>query len=106
MGTIPILLTQDALDRLQALPEDAVIEGTLINDYYAVMGVSALQYALAGLGVWVFIEATRNRAYRFTNNCDVEIPRSDLPRVCLLNLGVIVFLIVSVGQCIFSLFLT
>ena len=106
MGTIPALLTQDALDRLQALPEDAVIEGTLINDYYAVMGVSALQYALAGLGVWVFIEATRNRAYRLTSNCDVELPRSELPRVCLLNFGVIIFLIISVGQCILSLFLT
>ena len=106
MGTIPALLTQDALERLQALPEDAVIEGTLINDYYAVMGVSDLQYALAGLGVWVFIEATRNRAYHLTNSCDVELPRSELPRVCLLNFGVIIFLIISIGQCILSLFLT
>ena len=106
MGTIPALLTQDALERLQALPEGAIIEGSLINDYYAVMGVSALQYALAGLGVWVFIEATRNRAYHLTSNCDVELPRSELPRVCLLNFGVIIFLIISVGQCILSLFLT
>lgn len=106
MGTIPILLTQDALERLQALPEGAIIEGSLINDYYAVMGLSAIQYILAGLGIWVIIEATRNRAYRFTNNCDVEIPRSELPKVCLLNFGVIVFLIISVGQCILSLFLT
>ena len=106
IGTIPALLTQDALERLQALPEDAVIEGTLINDYYAVMGVSAIQYILAGLGIWVFVEATRNRAYHLTNNCDVELSRSELPRVCLLNFGVIVFLIVSVGQCILSLFLT
>lgn len=106
VGTVPSLLTQDALERLQALPEDALIEGTLINDYYAVMSVSALQYALAGLGVWVFIEATRNRAYRFTDNCDVQLPRPDIARACLLNPGVIIFLIVSVGQCILSLFLT
>ena len=106
IGTIPALLTQDALERLQALPEGAIIEGSLINDYYAVMGVSAIQYILAGLGIWVFVEATRNRAYRLTNSCDVELHRSELPRVCLLNFGVIIFLIISVGQCILSLFLT
>jgi membrane protease YdiL (CAAX protease family) len=105
MGTIPAMLIQDSLERLQALPEDAMIEGSLINDYYLVMGVSTIQYILACAGVWVFISATKNRAYHVSNSCDEKLSLSDYPRVCLFNLGVIAFLIVGIGQCVLSLFL-
>ena len=105
IGTVPSLLTQDALERLQAMPEGTIPQGSLLNDYYAVMGVSVIQYGLAALGIWVFIKATKNGAYRFTNNCDERLQISDYPRVCFLNLGVIVFLIIGIGQCILSLFL-
>ena len=104
MGTVPSILIQEPLERLQALPTDAVIEGTLINDYYQVMGVSALQYGLAIAGVFVFINATKNKAYSVPNYCDERLEIRDYPRVCIFNIGVIAFLIIGVGQCVLSLF--
>jgi hypothetical membrane protein len=70
------------------------------------MGVSLLMYALAIIGIFVFIKAAKNRAFSITNNRDITLGGADYPRVCLFNLGVIAFLIVNIGQCISSLFLT
>lgn len=105
MGTIPSVLAQGSMDRLNALPEGALIEGNLILDYYIVMGVSLLQYALAIAGVVVFCVATSRKAYKVSRQCDISLPALSYPRVLFLNAGVIFFLVVTIAQCVASLFI-
>lgn len=105
MGSILPMLAQDSLNRLTELPEDAIIEGALLTDYYIVMGTTILQYGLAIAGIVVFILATIRRSYYVPNECDIEIPIINRPRVLLFNLGTICFFVFCILQCITNLFL-
>lgn len=104
MGTIPSLLTMNAYERLNSLPEDAIIEGNLIIDYYLVMFTSYLQIGLAIAGVVLLISAIRNHKIKFTDNNGLLLERKDYPRVVLLSFGSIAFLVVCITECILSLF--
>ena len=106
MGTIPSLLAQDSMDRLLALPEDAVIDGSMLSDYYIVLGVSGLQYTLAIAGIIVFWIATSRKAYSISQSCDIYIPTKDLARVVVLNAGSILFLVYHIAECISSILIT
>ena len=105
MGSVPAVLCQDSINRLNALPEGALIEGDLVADYYLVMGISAMQYLLAFAGVVIFIVATSRRTWSFSRECDIEIPVLSRPRVVVFNAGTIFFLIICLAQCLSSLFL-
>ena len=105
MGSIPSLLAQDSMNRISELPAGAPIEGSLIADYYIVMGLSLLQYGLAVAGIVVFIIATVKRSYSVPNECDIEIPAIKRPRVVFFNIGTICFVIFCIIQCILSLYL-
>ena len=105
VGSILPMLAQDSLNRLTELPEDAIIEGALLTDYYIVMGTTILQYGLAIAGIVVFVLATIRRSYYVPNECDIEIPIINRPRVLLFNLGTICFFVFCILQCITNLFL-
>ena len=105
MGSILPMLAQDSLNRLTELPVDAVIEGALLTDYYIVMGTTVLQYGLAIAGIVVFIIATVKRSYEIPNECDIEIPFVNRPRVVFFNIGTICFFIFCILQCIANMFL-
>ena len=104
MGTIPSLLTLDAYERLSSLPEDAMIQGNLIIDYYLVTFTSYLQIGLAIAGAIILINAIRKRKIEFTNNQSLVLDKKDYPRVVFLSFGSIAFLVVCIAECIFSLF--
>lgn len=106
MGTMPSLLLSDSIDRLNALDEDAILEGQHLIDALLVMGVSGLIYLFALAGAIIFIVATLKRAYRFSNECDIKMPFYRLPRVVLFNVGTLVFLIYCLLECFLSLFIT
>ena len=104
MGTIPALLTQDAMERINALPEDAMIQGSLLNDYFLIMFTSYVQMGLAIAGIVFLIRAIVKKQIHFRNECDIPLEKSDYPRVMILNVGAISFIIVCIAQCILSLF--
>lgn len=103
MGTVPALLLQDSLDRINALPEDALIEGEIVLDMLILSAYSSLQYALAIAGIIVFIIATVNRTYTVSDKCDIRIPSKNLPRVLVFNLGTLLFIIFCLLRCLTSL---
>lgn len=103
MGTVPAMLLQDSLDRINALPEDALIEGEIVLDMLILSAYSSLQYALAIAGIIVFIIATVNRTYTVSDECDIRIPSKNLPRVLVFNLGTLLFIIFCLIQCLTSL---
>lgn len=105
MGSILPMLAQDSMNRLAELPTDAMLEGSLIIDYYIVMGVTLIQYGFAIAGIIIFIVSTVKRSYEVPNECDIEIPFFKRPRVLFFNLGTICFFIFCIMQCISNLFL-
>ncbi len=102
MGTVPALLMQDSLNRINAaVEEDGLVAA---NDLLLVYGLSLLQYALAIVGVFVLIVATFKRAYSFSDEQDIRIPIIHRPRVLLLNFGTLLFITYFIANCILSLF--
>ncbi|MBQ8302074.1 MAG: CPBP family intramembrane metalloprotease [Clostridia bacterium] len=104
MGTIPAVLIQPALDRLNALDPEALIDGSTITDYMMIMGVSSLQYLLAIAGIVMAILAFRNKSWLIPDRCDINIPKKDRPRVIVFNLGTVLFLLFCLAECVMSLF--
>lgn len=104
MGSVPALLIQGSLDRLNALPEDAVIDGAIATDIILVNTVSLMQYGLALIGIVIFIIATLNRSYSFSNECDIKIPAINRFRVYFFNFGTLLFIAYFALQCYTSLF--
>ncbi len=105
-GTVPTLLLSDSIDRLTELGESAVSESEALNyfgDIMNVYGLVIMQYGFAIAGVFVFVYCTKHRLYSIPARSDIEIPLYRTPKVWILNLGVILFLIVSAGQFILSI---
>ena len=105
MGTVPALIAQESLDRLNATDPNAILEGQLLNDYYIVMGVTLIQYGLAIAGLVVFIVAVSKHSFTVPNECDIEIPPINRFRVTFFNIGTISFFVFCLLQCMASLFL-
>ena len=103
MGTVPAILLQDSLDRINALPEDALIEGELLLDMTILSAYSLLQYGLALAGIIILITATVNRTYRLSDRCEIKIPTKNLPRVLIFNIGTLLFITFCLVQCLMSL---
>ena len=103
MGSIPAILLNDSINRLNALPEDALLEGQTALDYMLVSAYSNIQLVLVIGGVITLIRATFKRSYKFSNECDVRVPFLQRPRVYLVNFGTVAFIVYSILQCILSL---
>lgn len=105
MGSVPAVLLTDSLNRLNALPEDAVIEGQVALDLMLVNAYSQIQLGLAIAGIITLIVATFKRSYRFSDECDIKVPFINRFRVYFFNFGTLTFLAYSILQCIMSLFI-
>ncbi len=105
MGSVPAVLLNDSLNRINALPDDAVIEGQIALDIMLVYAYSNLQYLLALAGIITLIVATVKRSYKFSNECDIKVPFIQRFRVYFFNFGTVAFLVYSILQCILSLYI-
>lgn len=107
MGTVPTLLINDSLERIENISPDAVLSGEDMLTYYSdtmnVLGVTVVQYMLAIAGAVLFIYIIKKRAFKVPDGCDVRLPCGTVTRVAFLNLGAILFLLFCIFEFIISI---
>ncbi len=104
-GTIPTMLMSDSLDRLMSLADAELTEAEALNyfgDIMNVFGLFILQYGFAVAGLIIFVYCTAKRLYSVPDECEIRIPGRSFLRTTFLNFGVILFLILSLGQFLLS----
>ena len=103
MGSVPALLLQDSINRVNAAPSDAIVEGQLATDIMLINSYVLLEYGMAIAGIVILLVATFKRSYRFSNEYDIKVPFFQRARVYLLNFGTIAFIAFMIYTCIISL---
>ena len=101
MGTVPALLVQDDLNVIleygtaeMLTPEEEMM---LLDSTWAVLDYAIMTYGLAIAGIVLFIVLTVKRSYSVPKRCEVRLPARTIPRVTLFNIGVIIYLALTVG---------
>ncbi len=104
-GTVPsiiMLRCADTMDKISAKYPDGVIPDNAFSDSVeiikasvTVISLSAVQYALAAIGIILLIVLTAKRAYTVPDNCEIRLRKRTVFRAAFFNFGMIVFIIFS-----------
>lgn len=111
MGTVPSLLIQPGLERIEALSEQYATGNIPVADTYIAMfdvinmySFLLIQYGLAIAGIVLLIVLTVKRAYKFPNSCEYRLPGKTVARVAFFNLGAIIFFLFIGSEILLSMF--
>lgn len=107
-GTVPALLAGDSIARLEEFAMQETLSAqdsfAMLGDTIKVLGVSISQYALAAMGVIALIISITKRKIRLPESePEIYVPKSKITSAVILNVGGIMFLVISAGQFILSL---
>lgn len=109
LGSFVSILIMPALIKFEelayALSEGMEIDITsFIGSIMAVISYSIVQYVICFSGIIVFINFVRRKKFSLQKACDVNVPKSRLFEVSVLNVGSILFILFSLFQFAVSIF--
>ena len=110
LGSFVSIIIMPLLTKLEEL-SFAITEGQKVNlsefmtTLMAILSYSLVQYVIWISGIIVFIYYIRNRKFSLKKACDVNVPRGRLLEVSVLNVGSILFILLSLIQFAISIFI-